>query len=51
MLGPTRAGLLPREQHEALKAARRRETEEFHHQYAARAGIEEAHEQSVRPCG
>ena len=51
MLGPTRAGLLPREQHEALKAARRRETEEFHHQYAARAGIEGTHEQAIRRCG
>jgi transposase len=49
---PRIIGLLPREQHEALQAARRRqETEEFRRQYAARAGIEGTHEQAVRRCG
>jgi transposase len=49
---PRITGLLPREQHEALQAARRRqETEEFRQQYAARAGIEGTHEQAVRRCG
>jgi transposase len=49
---PRIIGLLPREQHEALQAARRRqETEEFRQQYAARAGIEGTHEQAVRRCG
>jgi transposase len=49
---PRIIGLLPREQHEALQAARRRQTtEEFHQQYAARAGIEGTHEQAVRRCG
>jgi hypothetical protein len=46
---PRIIGLLPREQHEALQAARRhQETEEFRQQYAARAGIEGTHEQAVR---
>src|SRR5512135_969033 len=45
-------GLLPREQHEALQAARReQETEEFRSRYAARAGIEGTHEQAIRRCG
>jgi transposase len=49
---PRIIGLLPREQHEALQAARgRQETEEFRQQYAARAGIEGTHEQAVRRCG
>jgi transposase len=49
---PRIIGLLPREQHEVLQAARRRqETEEFRRQYAARAGIEGTHEQAVRRCG
>jgi transposase len=49
---PRIIGLLPRERHEALPAARRRqETEEFRQQYAARAGIEGTHEQAVRRCG
>jgi Transposase DDE domain len=49
---PRIIGLLPREQHEALQAARRRQTtEEFRQQYAARAGIEGTHEQAVRRCG
>ncbi len=49
---PRIIGLLPREQHEALQATRRRqETEEFRQQYAARAGIEGTHEQAVRRCG
>jgi transposase len=51
-LEPRIIGLLPREQHEALQAARRaQETEEFHSQYAARAGIEGTHEQANRRCG
>jgi transposase len=49
---PRIIGLLPREQHEAPQAARRRqETEEFRQQYAARAGIEGTHEQAARRCG
>jgi transposase len=45
-------GLLPREQHEALQAARReQETDEFRSRYAARAGIEVPHEQAIRRCG
>src|SRR4029077_19374770 len=37
---------------QALQATRRRqETEEFRHQYAARAGIEGTHEQAIRRCG
>ena len=45
-------GLLPREQHEALQAARReQETEGFRWRYAARAGIEGTHEQANRRCG
>jgi transposase len=49
---PRIIGLLPREQHEALQAARRQQTtEEFRQQYAARAGIEGTHEQAVRRCG
>jgi Transposase DDE domain len=44
--------LLPREQHEALQAARRRqETEEFRQEDAALAGIEGIHEQAVKRCG
>ncbi len=49
---PRIIGLLPREQHEALQAARReQETEEFRARYAARAGIEGTHEQAIRRCG
>ena len=49
---PRIIGLLPREQHEALQAARReQETEGFHSRYAARAGIEGTHEQANRRCG
>jgi transposase len=49
---PRIIGLLPREQHEALQAARReQETEEFRCRYAARAGIEGTHEQAIRRCG
>src|SRR4051794_418037 len=49
---PRILGLLPREQHEALQAARRaQETEEFRRRYAARAGIEGTHEQANRRCG
>ena len=49
---PRIIGLLPREQHEALQAARReQETEGFRWRYAARAGIEGTHEQANRRCG
>ena len=49
---PRIIGLLPREQHEALQAARRAQaTEEFRARYAARAGIEGTHEQAIRRCG
>src|SRR5512144_1320386 len=49
---PRTIGLLPREQHEALQAARREQTtEEFRSRYAARAGIEGTHEQANRRCG
>jgi transposase len=49
---PRIIGLLPREQHEVLQAARRdQETEEFRSRYAARAGIEGTHEQANRRCG
>jgi transposase len=49
---PRIIGLLPRERHEVLRAARRdQETEEFRSRYAARAGIEGTHEQANRRCG
>lgn len=49
---PRIIGLLPRDQYEALQAARRRqETEEFQERYAARAGVEATHEQAIRRCG
>jgi hypothetical protein len=49
---PRIIGLLPRERHEALQAARREQgTEEFRLRYAARAGIEGTHEQAIRRCG
>jgi transposase len=49
---PRIIGLLPREQHEALQAARREQTtEEFRSRYAAGAGIEGTHEQAIRRCG
>ncbi|HKI20527.1 MAG TPA: transposase, partial [Isosphaeraceae bacterium] len=49
---PRTIGLQAREQHEALQAARRRQTtEDFRSQYATRAGIEGTHEQAVRRCG
>jgi transposase len=49
---PRIIGLQPREEHEALQAARRRQTTEaFRQAYAARAGIESTHEQSNRRCG
>ncbi len=49
---PRIIGLQTREQHEALQAARHRQTtEEFRSQYAARAGVEGTHEQAVRRCG
>ncbi len=49
---PRTIGLQAREHHEALRAARQRQTtEEFRREYAARAGIEGTHEQAVRRCG
>ena len=49
---PRILGLQTREQHEALQAARQRQTTEaFRQQYAARAGIEGTHEQAIRRCG
>ncbi len=49
---PRIIGLQTREQHEALQAARRRQTtEEFRTQYAARAGVEGTHAQAIRRCG
>ena len=49
---PRIIALLPREQHEALRATRREQgTEEFLSRYAARAGIEGTHEQAIRRCG
>ena len=49
---PRIIGLLPREQHEALQKARRKQqTDAFREQYAARAGIEATHAQAIRRCG
>ena len=49
---PRIIGLQEQEQYEALQAARKRQTtEQFREQYAARAGIESAHEQAIRRCG
>jgi transposase len=49
---PRIIGLQAREHHEALQAARQRQTtDEFRSRYAARAGIEGTHEQAVRRCG
>jgi transposase len=49
---PRIIGLQAREHHEALQAARQRQTtDEFQVQYAARAGIESTHEQAIRRCG
>lgn len=49
---PRILGLQTRAQHEALQAARQRQTTEaFRQQYAARAGIEGTHEQAIRRCG
>jgi transposase len=49
---PRILGLQAREHHEALQAARQRQTTEaFRLQYAARAGIEGTHEQAIRRCG
>jgi transposase len=49
---PRIIGLQTREQHEALQAARQRQTtEEFREQYAARAGVESTHAQAIRRCG
>lgn len=44
--------LQPREQYEALQAARlHQQTDEFRQQYAARAGIEGTHQQGIARCG
>jgi transposase len=49
---PRLIGLQTREQHEALQAARRRQTtEEFRSRSAARAGVEGTHAQAIRRCG
>jgi transposase len=49
---PRLRGLQAREHHEALQAARQRQTTEaFRLQYAARAGIEGTHEPAIRRCG
>jgi transposase len=49
---PRIIGLQERAQHEALQAARQRQTTEaFRSRYAARAGVEGTHEQAVRRCG
>jgi DDE family transposase len=49
---PRILGLQAHAQHEALQAARQRQTTEaFRLQYAARAGIEGTHEQAIRRCG
>lgn len=51
-LEPRIIGLQAREHHEALHAARHRQTTpEFRARYAPRAGIEATHEQAVRRCG
>ena len=50
--GPRRLTLLPRAQHEALRAARARQaTPEFAARYAARAGVEGTIAQAVASCG
>jgi len=49
---PRIIGLQTRAQHEALQAARHRQTtEQFRLRYAARAGIEGTHAQAIRRCG
>jgi transposase len=49
---PRIIGLQTREQHEALQAARHRQTtDQFRLRYAARAGIEGTHAQAIRRCG
>lgn len=49
---PRMIGLQTREQHEALQAARLRQTtEDFRAEYAAHAGIESTHEQAIRRGG
>jgi transposase len=49
---PRLIGLQLREKHEALQAARQRQTtEEFRKEYAPRAGIEGTHAQAIRRCG
>jgi transposase len=49
---PRLLGLQEREHHEALQAARHRQTTKaFQRQYAPRAGIESTHAQGMRRCG
>jgi len=49
--GPRRLTLLPRAQHEALRAARARQREpDFAARYAARAGVEGTIAEGVRRC-
>src|SRR3954466_9324582 len=49
---PRIIGLQAREHHEALQDARKQQaTAEFRESYAARAGIEATHEQTIRRCG
>jgi transposase len=51
-VGARLLNFMPREQHEALQAARQRQdTAEFRERYAARAGIEGTVSQAVRRCG
>ncbi len=50
-IGPRELILLPREQYEALRAAKHRQnTETFREEYAMRAGIESTHSQGIRRC-
>lgn len=51
-VGPRTITLSPKEQHEALQAARERQTtEEFKQRYAVRAGVEGTISQGIRRCG
>jgi transposase len=49
---PRAIALQPRDQYEALQAARARQTTEaFRTEYQVRAGVESAHAQAIRRCG
>ncbi len=51
-VGARLLNFMPREQHEALQAARQRQgTADFRERYAARAGVEGTISQAVRRCG